>query len=116
MKKLLLLTSMLLFSCGSEQSVSKSKADSAELPFKVVETEEGLLIEEDESPMEAVFTASALLVARCAAHPACRIAVVEGGKTVLKFAASTAAGGMTWDWANKNLCDGSCYDLIMGDD
>ena len=115
MNKLILL-SVLLANCGANSELSKPSSELKSTPFWAIELEEGLLITQEDDTQEAIFTASALLVARCASHPACRTVAVEGGKTLLSFAASTAAGGLSWDWANKNLCGGSCYDSIFGED
>ena len=114
MKISILLASILLASCGTQEALYNVQTKKSLLPYNIVETEDGLLITEGENPDEAIFTASALLIARCASHPACRGVIAEGGKTILKFAVSTAASGMTWDWANKHLCNGSCYDFTIG--
>lgn len=80
----------------------------------IYETEEGLVIEtESHSHDKAIFTAAAVLVARCVAHPACRATAASSGQYILRYVGGTVAGGLTWDWANKELCGGSCYDLIF---
>ena len=60
--------------CGSEKNQSST------LFFS--EQSEGLIIESERNPKEALFSASAFLISRCIAHPACRTVGLEGGKTL----------------------------------
>ena len=63
---------------------------------------------------EALITVPLILSLRCAAHPACRSVAIKGGRVVAKVA--TGAGGyFSTEWAERNLCDGSCYDYVFGE-
>lgn len=70
---------------------------------------------EPEGPKNALFTVPFILALRCAAHPACRSLAIRGGKVVAKVGYGAAAY-FSSEWAERNLCNGSCYEYVFGKD